>query len=126
MYYVLKVNNHVLTCNVPRENIEVYPNFPFALKTRLNWAKNCNEERVSLATKGLEDMKGLIGSHLVRKFASTRVCKCGTSKDDKYLCVRWKRLKRTKRVGMIDITMWSYLDHTHISYISMYRRSVQI
>ena len=33
------------TCNIPRENIEVHPNFPFALKTRLNWAKNCNEER---------------------------------------------------------------------------------
>ena len=33
------------TCNIPRENIEVHPDFPFALKTRLNWAKNCNEER---------------------------------------------------------------------------------
>ena len=33
------------TCNVPRENIQVHPNFEFALKTRLNWAKNCDEER---------------------------------------------------------------------------------
>ena len=32
------------TCNVPRENIQVHPNFEFALKTRLNWMKNCNEE----------------------------------------------------------------------------------
>ena len=33
------------TCNVPRENIQVHPNFEFALKTRSNLAKNCNEER---------------------------------------------------------------------------------
>ena len=32
-------------CNVPRENIQVHPNFEFALNTSLNWAKNCNEER---------------------------------------------------------------------------------
>ena len=33
------------TCNIPKENIQIHPNFKFALKTRLNWAKNCNEER---------------------------------------------------------------------------------
>ena len=146
------------TCNVPRENIQVHPNFPFALKTRLNWAKNCNEERdapwqivlgcvdvnfcvlislslwlvssfkflpnakltpylfgfssdcrfpqggksgkdlirkyISTAIKGLDDLEGLIGAHLVRKFASTRVRKCGASKDDRDLRGRWKRARR--------------------------------
>ena len=33
------------TCNISRENIQVHPNFEFALKTRLNWAKSSNEER---------------------------------------------------------------------------------
>ena len=146
------------TCNIPRENLEVHPNFPFALKTRLNWAKNCNEERdapwqivlgsiessfcvlislalwlvsafeflahakltpylfgfssdcrfpeggksgkdlirkfISLAIKGLEDLKGLIGAHSVRKFAATRVRRCGASKDDTDLRGRWKRVRR--------------------------------
>jgi len=146
------------TCNVPRENLETHPNFPFALKTRLNWAKNCNEERdapwqiilgsvdssfcvlislalwlvssfhylahakltpylfgfssdcrfpqggksgkdlirkhIALAIKGLEALKGLIGAHSVRKFAATRVRKCGASKDDQDLRGRWKRAKR--------------------------------
>ena len=137
---------------------EIHPNFPFALKTRLNWAKNYNEERdapwqivlrsvdssfcvsillslwllsafeflahakltpylfgflsgchfpqdgksdkdlirkyISTAIKGSDDLKGLIGAHLVRKFASTRVCKCEASKDDRDLCGRWKRARR--------------------------------
>ena len=41
-------------CNVPRENLEIHPNFPFALKTRLNWAKNCNEERERCSIHGKE------------------------------------------------------------------------
>ena len=146
------------TCNILRQNLEIHPNFPFALKTRLNWAKNCNEERdapwqivlgcvdssfcvlislslwlvssfeflahakltpylfgflsdcrfpqggksgkdlirkyISTAIKGLYDLKGLIGAHSVRKFASTRVRKCGASKDDRDLRGRWKRARR--------------------------------
>ena len=33
------------TCNVPKEKKTALPNFNFALKTRLNWAKNCYKER---------------------------------------------------------------------------------
>ena len=36
-------------CNVHKENIEVHPNFPLALKTNLNWTKHCNVERYSMA-----------------------------------------------------------------------------
>ena len=49
---------------------------------------------ISTAMKGLEYLKGLIGVHLVKKFASTRVWKCGASKDGGDLSGRWKRAKR--------------------------------
>lgn len=148
------------TTQVTIDHIRVHDNFENALKTRLNWSKNVNDERdapwqivlgsmdpvycvfISLALwletnlrtnasamaspylfafsddvtmpgggkKAKETAQnifgqkvlklpefrdgGLLGSHSIRKYASTHVRRCGISKDDKDLRGRWKGKSR--------------------------------
>ena len=58
-----------VTCNVPRKNIQVHPNFEFTLKTKLNWAKNVNEERDA-------SWQVILGSH-DSSFCVLILCACG-------------------------------------------------
>jgi hypothetical protein len=144
------------TTQVIMEHIRVHDNFDNALKTRLNWSKNVQDERdapwqivlgsinpvycvyislglwlelnlrsnasamaspyvfafsddITIPGGGqkakdtaqnifgqkvlkLEEFQtgGLLGSHSIRKFASTHVRRCGISKDDKDTRGRWK------------------------------------
>ena len=148
------------TTQVIMDHICVHDNFENALKTRLNWSKNVNDERdapwqivlasmdpvfcvyislalwletnlrtnalaiaspylfafscdVTMPGGGLKakdtaqnifgqkvlklpefQADGLLGSHSIRKFASTHVRRCGISKDDKDLRGRWKGKSR--------------------------------
>jgi hypothetical protein len=152
------------TTQVIMDHIRVHDNFENALKTRLNWSKNVQDERdapwqvilgsmnpifcnfISLGLwlemnlrlnpsavaspylfsfsdettipaggKKAKDIAqcifgqnvfkrnefqstGLLGSHSIRKFASTHVRKCGVSKDDKDIRGRWKGRGRVSDV----------------------------
>jgi hypothetical protein len=144
------------TTQVVMDHIRVHDNFENALKTRLNWSKNVQDERdapwqivlgsmnpifcvfislglwlefnlrsnatamvspyvfafsddITVPGGGLKAKEtaqnifgqkvlrmeefrsgGLLGSHSIRKFASTHVRRCGISKDDKDTRGRWK------------------------------------
>jgi hypothetical protein len=148
------------TTQVIMDHIRVHDNFENALKTKLNWSKNVQDERdapwqivlgtmnpvfcvfislglwlecnlrstptaiaspyvfafsadITIPAGGLKAKEiaqaifgqkvlrleefqsgGLLGSHSIRKFASTHVRRCGISKDDKDTRGRWKGMGR--------------------------------
>jgi hypothetical protein len=152
------------TTQVILDHIRIHDNFENALKTRLNWSKNVQDERdapwqvvlgsmnavfcvfislglwlelnlqsspsaaaspyvfafsedVTIPSGGHKTKEiaqtifgqkifkreefqsaGLLGSHSIRKFASTHVRRCGISKDDKDIRGRWKGKGRVSDV----------------------------
>jgi hypothetical protein len=99
-------------------NLKVHDRFPQALKAKLNWSKNVLEERdapwqmilrsidlafcvllnlslwLVLSARRLDLEEGEVGTHSIRKCASTHVRGNGVSKDDKDTRGRWKATGR--------------------------------